>query len=512
MSKKKVIIIGAGISGLSCGIYCLDNDFDVEIYEKHTMPGGECTGWYRDGVYIDGCAHWIVGTNPNSDFYPLWYHIGAINEETKIHEAEYFVQFARNNELYTIYADLDKLYDEILRISPEDKKFAKELIKRIEDYQHVRVPMSKPLDLMNPIEFAKFGLNMLPMLYSYLYSRKESMEDFASKAKSPLLKEMFSEVMKPNTYNSHSFFYTMHALSKEDAGVCEGGSLKIALRVADKYEKEGGKLFLNTPVKNVVIENNVAKGIVLENGEKKYADYVVSSCDINFTFEKLIGNQYRTKHFKEMFKKKKDYPLNSCIYLSFEIPFVGENVPKTLNVKIDPIKLGNDYVESLVLRSHAFDLTLNKDRSTITSMVYCNYDLYDYLKNLPKEEYLKFKEEFGENVRKQIVEHTSLKDDEIKLIDVATPLTYERYTNAYKGSYMSFITTKRSKWLLQKNILKGLKNFVLAGQWLMPPGGLPIAILTGKHAAYRICHLDHKKFINKEEKKAKFYLKKMSKR
>ena len=38
--SKKVIIIGAGISGLVSGIYCLKNGFDVCIYEKNSFSGG----------------------------------------------------------------------------------------------------------------------------------------------------------------------------------------------------------------------------------------------------------------------------------------------------------------------------------------------------------------------------------------------------------------------------------------------------------------------------------------
>ena len=40
-----------------------------------------------------------------------------------------------------------------------------------------------------------------------------------------------------------------------------------------------------------------------------------------------------------------------------------------------------------------------------------------------------------------------------------------------------------------------LDNFVLSGQWIMAPGGLPIAIFTGKHAICRICKSEKKKFI-----------------
>ena len=61
---------------------------------------------------------------------------------------------------------------------------------------------------------------------------------------------------------------------------------------------------------------------------------------------------------------------------------------------------------------------------------------------------------------------------------------------------MSFITTDKSKGLMRKGLIKGLNNFAMAGQWIMPPGGLPIALFTGKHAAYRICKMDKKKFVD----------------
>ena len=58
---KKVVIIGAGVSGLSAGIYALQAGYSVEIYEKNKMPGGECTGWNRQGYHIDNCIHFLVG-------------------------------------------------------------------------------------------------------------------------------------------------------------------------------------------------------------------------------------------------------------------------------------------------------------------------------------------------------------------------------------------------------------------------------------------------------------------
>jgi len=52
---KKVVIIGAGIAGLSAGCYARMNGYDVEIHEAHHLPGGLCTAWKRQG-YIRSTA------------------------------------------------------------------------------------------------------------------------------------------------------------------------------------------------------------------------------------------------------------------------------------------------------------------------------------------------------------------------------------------------------------------------------------------------------------------------
>ena len=61
---KKVIIIGSGIAGLSCGIYAKLNGFETEIFEMHSISGGECTGWDRGEYHFDGCIHWLMGSKP----------------------------------------------------------------------------------------------------------------------------------------------------------------------------------------------------------------------------------------------------------------------------------------------------------------------------------------------------------------------------------------------------------------------------------------------------------------
>ncbi len=52
-NKKKIVIIGGGIAGLSAGIYGKLAGYDVDIYEKNPIAGGQCVGWNRKNCHID---------------------------------------------------------------------------------------------------------------------------------------------------------------------------------------------------------------------------------------------------------------------------------------------------------------------------------------------------------------------------------------------------------------------------------------------------------------------------
>lgn len=498
-NKKKIIIIGAGISGMSAGIYALDNGYDVQIYEKHSIVGGQCTGWNRNGVYIDGCAHWIVGTNPNSLLFPLWKHVGAFDENSIIYDTEFFSKYDIDGTIITFYASLEKLKEELLRVAPEDKKQIKRIINGIKAYQHVQIPVKKPLDKMNLFELTKFGINMLPMVFHYIYYKHISVEEYIKKFKSETLRKLFLRIINKN-YNIHTLFYIMQTLSRNDAGVVEGGSRQFAFNIKNNYLKNGGKLFLNKTVKEIIIEKNVAKGIVLEDGSKVFADYVIASGDMYHILNDLLKNNYFDRDFNQKITKRNYNPLITCMLFSYKVNIRMNNYPKMINFAINNIEIADTIINNITIRNHAFDDSINKnENTTLTVLVDVNDTTYDYFKNMDASTYLSVKNRIGDLIKEEIINYLKIDNNSISLIDVATPLTYNRYTNAYKGSYMSFLTTKRTKGLMRKGLIKGLKNFVIAGQWIMPPGGLPIALFSGKHAIYRICRMDKKIFIDLDE-------------
>ena len=53
--RKRVVIIGSGLGGLSCGTILQKNGFDVTVVEQGTQPGG-CLQCFETGMHFIGSA------------------------------------------------------------------------------------------------------------------------------------------------------------------------------------------------------------------------------------------------------------------------------------------------------------------------------------------------------------------------------------------------------------------------------------------------------------------------
>lgn len=87
---------------------------------------------------------------------------------------------------------------------------------------------------------------------------------------------------------------------------------------------------------------------------------------------------------------------------------------------------------------------------------------------------------------------------DVEVKDVATPLSYERYTGNWLGSTCGWLLTDKTMLMMvrgMKKTLPGLKNFYMAGQWVEPGGSVPIVAMSGRNVIQQICRQDRKAFI-----------------
>src|SRR5437879_6563645 len=71
MSSKSVIVIGAGLAGLSSGVALAEAGFRVKLLEQRPFLGGRASSYsLPDGEQIDNCQHVTLGCCTNlDDFY-----------------------------------------------------------------------------------------------------------------------------------------------------------------------------------------------------------------------------------------------------------------------------------------------------------------------------------------------------------------------------------------------------------------------------------------------------------
>lgn len=91
-----------------------------------------------------------------------------------------------------------------------------------------------------------------------------------------------------------------------------------------------------------------------------------------------------------------------------------------------------------------------------------------------------------EQVLELLAKHISQTAGKVEVVDVATPLTYERYCDTYHGSWMTVVKDAKSITAYPA-VSQKFKNLYFAGQRVMPPGGLHGAADSGRRAVQHLC-------------------------
>ncbi len=491
--KKKIVIIGGGIAGLSAGIYGRMAGFETHIYEKNPTAGGQCMGWNRKGHHIDNCIHWLTGTKEGTSLYKVWEDLGALQKETKFVPYEKFYTSYAGEKRVSLWLDLDRTERELLSLAPEDSDEIKKFIEHVKYAACCEMPVEKPMDMMGIKEYLRLGKSMADMRKVTKEYGSISLEDMSHRFHNPLLKKLFTDYM-PKEYTASSFLVSFATMSSGNGKLPEGGSLAMVNRIVEKYEKLGGYLHLSCPVQKILIEGKQAAGIVLEDGTTIAADYVISAVDTMELFSRLMGKRYMDKTWKKCYENMQDYPLFSGFQTAFSIDRQAYSETDIVLFDCKPFCVGRSQITRMSVKSYEYEPGFAPEGKVVlqSNIAQCDED-YLYWEKLSPKQYEEAKKQLAACVEERITERFPQLKGHIELLDCWTPLTYNRYCNAYHGAYMSFITKKGIKSFRVKGNIKGLKNVWIASQWIMAPGGLPVAAAAGKFAIQRILKQEKRK-------------------
>jgi phytoene dehydrogenase-like protein len=497
MAKKKVIVIGGGIAGLSAASFLQRSGFDTEIFEQHSLPGGLCTSWERKGYTVDACIHWLVGSSPKDPFYHLWDQVADMASCCFVEPEVYAVFETISGKQIHFYTDPDRLAEELIRIAPEDSERTRSLCRTIKKFSGLNMPVEKAPDAYTLLDGLKLLFRMSPYMRDLYRWGKLTAEEYSLTFKNPLLQRLIRSLFDPRM----SILFMILQLSwmhKRSAGYPIGGSLHFARDIERNYLDAGGRIRYRSRVERIIVENNTAKGIRLENGEEVRGDYVISAADGHRTIFEMLGGNYINDTIREMYESWETF--HSIFLVNFGVNDELPNLPSGLMLMLkDPIALSPGHsIDSLHIRTFHFDPTLAPEGKRLVSILIetPEWSYWSDLYNTNSAKYRSEKKRIGNEILTAFLNRADIQREKIEMIDISTPATLIRYTGNWRGSFEGWIM-KRGSMMTQSvpKVLPGLENFYMAGHWVEPGGGLPAALLSGRNVAQRICIRERVKFL-----------------
>ena len=483
--SNKVIIVGAGIAGLSAGVYAAQSGFDVTIFESHTIPGGVSTGWWRKGYFFEGGLHWLTGSASNQPLYQLWRNVGAIDDDTQIINHDPYFSYSYQGQMVYLYRDIDRLRQHWLEVSPADAKAIKALCRQVKAFSKIAMP-TMDIKGVKVAQKSASPLSMLPALLPALPKmsalNRITVAEYSERFTHPALRGMLQNVVGTQ-FNATSLLFTLATFAAGDGGYLRGGSVEMTARMARRFTALGGTIHYASPVQRVIVENGAATGVIV-NGTTHLAHAVIVTQDTLAAKDRLFDPPLNEPWMQQM--QQRCQPL-TCVYFSLGIKADLSHLPPYLFLPLDePLSFGGQSTSTLWVCQYSQFKEYAPPGCTalITTL---DGDSYDFWKQCRDDgSYQQQKQQLAHMLIAALTTKLPEIADKIELIDVATPLTYERYSGSWHGSWMT-LTGAGAPNVSYPHASQSVKNLYFAGQRLQPPGGTPVAVTSGRTAVQHLC-------------------------
>lgn len=487
-----IIIIGAGMAGLSAGCYAQMNGFDTQIFEQHVTPGGVCTSWKRKGYTFDCCIHNLAGTRTDTVMYRIWTELGAFPQRPSIAYDE-FVQAEDDNNHLTVYADLNKLERHMKELSPTDASVIEELTsaaRRFIGLELFSFPVTGIKGLLRALRYA-------PVLMKW---SNVTLKQYADRFADPFLRKVFPHLQYDfDEIPMMLFLNFLAGMHAGDFGWPAGGSLAFSKAIEERYESLGGTVHYKCPVAEIIVEDDEAVGIVTADGTEHRADVVVSNADGHSTIFNMLKGRYVNERIKAYYATPVERQ-DMTVHISFGVNRDLSREPHSLFLFLDePLTVMDAEIDRLSIELSSHDTSMAPaGKGVIKVMLNSSYAFW-------KELYATYDRYEAEKLRLADTVANALEhrfpgfSEQVEVVDVATPMTFERYTGTWHG-FQSWLPGQGTGALLNAlrgkgwcRTLPGLENFYMIGQWAGDIG-LPNAAASGRNLVRHLCKLERRRF------------------
>jgi phytoene dehydrogenase-like protein len=500
MDQPHLIIVGAGIAGLSTGYYARLNGFRTTIFEKHKIPGGLCTAWKRKGYTFDISMHMLVGSR-SGPFHQMWKELGVVpDQKFHYHEGELTRVMGREKTL-SFHSDPRALEKQMVSLSPADASLVKEFMRLYTGPEMMAAASLKAQELLSTGDRLRQAAVMMPLMGVLMKYRGRTFQEFASRFRDPFLREAVLFLIDTPGWPMPD--YPMLGLAGfstsglNDAGVPAGGSQKVVFGIAERYKGLGGELRCGCRVSDILVEKDRAVGIRLEDGSEHRGDAVVWAADGHTAIFDLLRGRYLGEQVRRMYEEWT--PVRPIVQVCIGV--ARDMSPEPVHVVFQPespIEIAGVKHRWIGTLHRCFDPSMAPPGKSVVEVWYPSS--LEHWESLARD-HARYNEEKARIANITIRELDRLWPGfagQVEIVDVPTPLTYVRYTGNWKGSPDGWYATSRNIMEQQPvRSLPGLTDFHMVGQWTAPYTGTVIAALSGRQLIEIMCRRAGRTFVSR---------------
>ena len=529
---NKVLIVGAGMAGLTAAAYLTRENYNVLLVDKNERVGGLVSTFESNGFSFDAGPRAFVNSGIVK---PILKDLGL--------QWEYFenkISVGVEDQIFQINSmeDLQEYKRILEHFYPEDKLEVRkviDIISEMSEYTKVLYEFDNPnfIDLKNNKKF--IFKKLIPWTFKFLYTLRKlnqyniPMEDFiknkvSNQSMSDIILQHFFK--RTPTHFALGYFYVY-----QDYFYPKSGTGALSKLLEEKILNSNGEIKLNTEIAEI----NPSRSIITDLAGNEYSyDHLIWAADLKsmYRFLNYDGLEAtvidKIKVMSDRLSEAKSAESVYILYIAVNRPpaFFQQNGGEHLFYTPSSQGLGEinqkdrlDIIENFdnkskeevfewldkYFRFNTYEISIPSLRDSSLApagqtgvMVSCLLD-YQLVKNIDRSGwYQEFKETIENKVIK-ILSETIYRDiDEHILFKFSsTPLTIEKISGSSEGSIVGWsfetpppVINKLEE--IPKSILTPIPNIYQAGQWSYSPAGVPIAMLTGWYATQRIIKKNRK--------------------
>jgi phytoene desaturase len=478
--KRQIGIIGAGLGGLSAAVHLSKKGFEVTVFEKNDQIGGKAGSLIKEGFRFD--------TGPSLLTMPfILKDIFELNDENI---EEYLTIRRLNTTCKYFYPDgsIINSYS-----SPEDFAVEVELktsdswstLKNYLNYCSNIYNLTSDLFLFNPKINIKTFLNRKALKSIINLGRVDPFRTMHKANQSYFndykMVQLFDRFATYNGSNPYRAPATLNIIPYVELSlgsyVVEEGISAIASGLKELAEKKGVRFILNQQVDKILTKNGKVKGI-RSNEKDHFFDSVVSNVDVNYTYKHLLNYD---------FKNRNEPSLSGIVFYWG----VKGNHP---SLEIHNIIFSENYKNEF---DDIFQIKKCPEDPTVYIYISSKYKKDDapegfenwfVMVNTPYNIGQKWNEEIEKMrvlIKKKVERILGINlTEKILFEEVLTPTEIEKNTGSFQGSiYGSSSNSRNSAFLRHPVKSKYYTNLYFSGGSVHPGGGIPLVLLSGKHAS-----------------------------